>query len=99
MPSINTKDGQHEGIPVSLMEAMAYKIPAISTNTGGIPELLSNDSGIIVQEKNSKELARAIKSFIQDKNLYLKISETGYLKVLEKFNIEKNTKKLLNLFQ
>ena len=99
MPSINTKDQQHEGIPVSLMEAMAHKIPTISTNTGGIPELLSNNAGIIIEEKNSEELAEAIKGFFQNKRLYFKISETGYFKIVNEFNIEKNTKKLLELFE
>jgi len=99
MPSINTKDQQHEGIPVSLMEAMAYKIPAISTNTGGIPELLSNNAGIIIEEKNPEKLAEAIKNIIQDEKLYFKISETGYFKILKEFNIEKNIKRLLDLFK
>ena len=38
----------HEGIPVCLMEAMAYGVPVISTATGGIPELLRDGAGIIV---------------------------------------------------
>jgi len=99
MPSINTKDQQHEGIPVSLMEAMAYKIPAISTNTGGVPELLSNNAGIIIEDKNSEKLAEAIKSIIKNKILISKISKRGHDKIVNEFNVEKNTKKLLKLFE
>lgn len=65
VPSIETDDGEKEGIPMSLIEAMAQGIPVVSTNTGGIPELLGNGSGQIVKQKNATELYAAIqKTFI-----------------------------------
>ena len=97
LPSIITDKGEHEGIPVSLMEAMAFKIPVISTNTGGIPELLENDSGIIVNQKDPEELAKAIETLIRNKELRKKISENGYRKVKSEFWLPDNTKKLLEL--
>jgi len=99
LPSINTESGEHEGIPVSLMEAMAYSIPVISTNTGGIPELLSEDTGVMVEEKKSEKLAMAIIKLIEDKNFREKIGRQGYNRVCEEFNIQKNTRKLLELFE
>jgi len=99
LPSINTKNGEHEGIPVSLMEAMAYSIPVISTNTGGIPELLYEDAGIIVEEKKPEQLAMAIIKLIKDKNLREKIGRQGRKRVCKEFNIQKNIKKLLELFE
>jgi len=99
LPSVNTKNGGHEGIPVALMEAMAYSIPVISTNTGGIPELLSDKAGVMVEEKNPKQLAIAIKKFIKNRNLREKIGRQGYKRVCKKFNVRKNTEKLLELFE
>jgi len=99
LPSINTKDGQHEGIPVSLMEAMAYRIPVISTNTGGISELLSNDAGIMVQEKNPKEIARAIEYLIEHPEEGKKMGKNGKKAVLEKYNWENENKKLLDIYE
>jgi len=99
LPSINTKNGEHEGIPVALMEAMAYSIPVISTNTGGIPELLSNKSGIIVEERNSKQLAKAIKKIIKNRKIREEIARKGYNRVSDDFNIQKNTEKMLELFK
>ena len=99
LPSINTKNGEHEGIPVALMEAMAYSIPVISTNTGGIPELLSDKAGVIVEEKNPKQLAIAIKKFIKNRNFREKIGRQGHERVYKNFNIQKNTEKLLELFE
>ena len=85
LPSIVTNNGEKEGIPVSLMEAMAYKLPVISTNTGGIPELLENGAGIIVKEKDSKELAAAMKCLIENnENIIDSLKEEGYKSCLYK---------------
>lgn len=87
LPSIITPQGEHEGIPVTLMEAMAYGIPVISTNTGGIPELLSAGAGIIVKEKNPEQLAEVIGSLLADTGLQHKIGMEGYRRVRKEFNI------------
>ncbi|GAG26337.1 unnamed protein product, partial [marine sediment metagenome] len=87
LPSINTDQGSHEGIPVSLMEAMAYKIAVISTNTGGIPELLSNGAGIMVEEKSPEQLAGAIETLLENLELKSKSEENGCQYVREEFNI------------
>jgi len=99
LPSITTDKGEHEGIPIALMEAMAYGIPVISTNTGGIPELLSAGAGIMVEEKNSRQLADAIQNLIKDAGLARKISQAGYERVKEHFNIYKNVVRLLELIK
>lgn len=98
LPSVNTKNGEHEGIPIALMEAMAYSIPVISTNTGGIPELLSGGAGVMVEEKNSKQLAIAIKKIIKNRNFREKIVKKGYDRVCIDFSTQKNTRKLIKLF-
>jgi len=99
LPSIITKNDEHEGIPVSLMEAMAYSIPVISTNTGGIPELLSGGAGIMVEEKNPKQLAIAIKNIMTDKSLRKKIKDQGYRKANKEYSVKKNVIKLIELFE
>jgi glycosyltransferase involved in cell wall biosynthesis len=99
LPSVNTKNGEHEGIPVALMEAMAYSIPVISTNTGGIPELLSDKAGVIIEERNSQQLAVAIKKLIENENIRKKIGRQGYERVCKEFNTQKNTKKLVDIFK
>lgn len=95
LSSINTSKGEHEGIPVSLMEAMAYKIPTISTNTGGILELLSDGAGIVVEEKNSEELANAVETLLKNQKLRDKIGTKGYQRVVEEFNVSTSTARLL----
>ena len=99
LPSIITKDDELEGIPVALMEAMAYKIPVISTNTGGIPELLSNGAGIIVEEKSPEQLAKAILKIIEEDDFREELSENGFQKIQRGFDIKENIKTLLELIQ
>jgi colanic acid/amylovoran biosynthesis glycosyltransferase len=98
LPSIVTAT-EKEGIPVSLMEAMAYKIPVVSTNTGGIPELLKDEAGILVAEKNPQELANGIIRLIEDRTYYEGIAQKGYNRVYEEFylpNIVEELVKLMN---
>lgn len=99
LPSINTPDGEHEGIPVALMEAMSYSIPVISTITGGIPELLDDGGGLLVEEKNSLQLAYAIETLIKDIEYANKYANQGYNRVCHDFNIYLSTKELLNLIK
>jgi len=96
LPSINDENGHHEGVPVSLMEAMACGIPAISTRTGGIPELLEG-AGILINEKNPSELCDSIDLLLKDTHLYAEVSSKCYTKVKSLYNIEINTKKIFNL--
>jgi len=99
LPSINTSNGDHEGIPAALMEAMAYGIPVISTNTGGIPELIGDGNGIMVEEKNSLALADAIEKLMKKKAFREEIGKRGRLKVIKDFNLEFITKDLIKLFE
>ena len=64
LPSITGADGDMEGIPVALMEAMAVGIPVVSTLHSGIPELIETDrSGWLVAENNPEALADRLATF------------------------------------
>ena len=99
LPSIDIGNNEHEGIPVSLMEAMSHGVPCISTTTGGIPELLENEAGILVPPLNSHALADAIEKLLQNDQFYIRMAKNGYLRVIEEFNIEKSIEKLIFLLE
>ena len=99
MPSINDDDGQHEGIPVALMEAMSYGIPVISTETGGIPELIGDGSGIMVKEKDGSALASAVERLMTDVQWYGCIGAKGRKKIENDFNLSKLAKTLMLMFE
>jgi colanic acid/amylovoran biosynthesis glycosyltransferase len=86
--SIDMGNGQHEGIPVSLMEGMAFGLPVISTHTGGIPELLRGGAGILVSPQSSESLADAIESLATDSEFASKIGRQGRERILAEFEIE-----------
>ena len=64
LPSVTGADGDMEGIPVALMEAMAVGIPVVSTLHSGIPELVEADkSGWLVPENDARALAQRLAAF------------------------------------
>ena len=98
LPSITTVNGEHEGIPVALMEAMAAGVPVISTITGGIPELLDSGAGILVPPEDSEALADAIQLLMEDSEMRSKVGAKGREKVEREFAISCVAKKLVSLF-
>lgn len=94
LPSIVTDEGAQEGIPVSLMEAMAAGVPVVSTETGGIPELLSRGAGLLVPPGRPDELAKALCSLVQDDSLYREIVLAGLHRVMQEFSVEASVSKL-----
>lgn len=64
LPSVTGVDGDMEGIPVALMEAMAVGIPVVSTVHSGIPELINaGESGWLVPENDARTLADKLAEF------------------------------------
>ena len=74
-PSELTEVGDREGVPNSLLEAMATGLPAVATLHGGIPEAVTSGvDGLLVPEKSPRELGRAILTITQDAALLRKLS-------------------------
>jgi colanic acid/amylovoran biosynthesis glycosyltransferase len=99
LPSIDLGNGIHEGIPVSLMEAMAYQIPVISTKTGGIPELVVAGTGVLVSDKDSDLLAYEIRHLYTSPELSSQLGRAGFQRVREQFEIGAVVDKLVELFE
>lgn len=97
LPSVNMSNGYSEGIPVALVEAMSYKIPVVSTNTGDISELLGDGCGIMVEQRNPEELSEAIYKTFSDENTTNAVIEKAYNRVQVEFNIENTSKDLADL--
>jgi glycosyltransferase involved in cell wall biosynthesis len=78
------------------MEAMALKVPVISTRISGIPELIeSGKEGILVEEGDVQGLTRAISKMMDEPELRRSLGGQGFRKVMESFNIEKEVNGLL----
>lgn len=74
LPSIETAGGNHEGVPVSLMEAMARGVPCISTKTGSIEELIPEAENLTVLHSDAQALAEKIREIVSSPELYRKAS-------------------------
>lgn len=100
LPCITAENGDMDGIPVSLMEAMAKEIPVISTRVSGIPELIDDgESGILVDQKDTAALSEAISRLVCDPGLRKQIAFQGRQKIIEEFNLHQTSIEIGNLFQ
>jgi len=100
LPSIVDRDGDRDGVPVSLMEAMAAELPVISTHISGIPELIEDEvTGLLVNQRDPELLADAMERIMNDDRLKKKLGENGRKKVIEEFDISKNCRDLRKLFE
>ena len=100
LPCIVTENGDRDGIPVAMMEAMAMVLPVISTSVSGIPELVEDGaSGILVPPKDEKAIADAIITLCKDGELGVKMGEEGRKIIEREFNIVFEAEKLIGVFE
>ncbi len=97
LPSIQTKSGKMEGIPVALMEPLACEVPVVSTRISGIPELVENGvTGLLVPPADPAALAGALERLAHDPELGRRLGCAGRAKVLREFDLADNTTQLAN---
>lgn len=99
VPSITAKDGDEEGLPVVLMEALATGLPVIATNYAGIPELIEDGkTGFLVAERDIETMAEKIHLLAVDTNIYRELSVQGREKIEQEFDIDKLNDRLVEIF-
>lgn len=87
LPSVTAADGDKEGIPVSLMEAMATGLPVISTWHSGIPELIDDQvNGYLCNERDADQIADRLALLIRQPDLATRMTEAARRKVEAEFN-------------
>lgn len=78
-----------ESFPLSILEALSFGLPIISTDTGGINEIvLNNINGYLVNYKNDFQLMNAMIKLVGDPNLRLQFGSESYKLYLDKFTAE-----------
>jgi len=100
LPAITDEKGDTEGLGVVLIEALTYKKPVIASNVGGITDIvIDGKTGLLVSEKNSEELAMALKRILLDANLAKRLGEEGYTHVKEKFGWDRIIRQLKKTYE
>jgi glycosyltransferase involved in cell wall biosynthesis len=89
--------GEHEGIPVALMEAMAARIPIVATQTGSIDELVDEYSGFLVPQRDPAAMATAIGLLLGDPALRRRFGAHGRQRVVAEFSTAETTRELTAL--
>ncbi len=88
-----------EGVPVALMEAMAFAVPCVSTTIAGIPELIETGrSGLLVPPANVEALANAIASLAAEPALRLYLGASGRERIVRNYNLPLNHERLAASF-
>jgi Glycosyltransferase len=100
LPCVQAENGDQDGIPVTLMEAMYSQTPVISTNISGIPELIEDGKqGLLVEPKNIEQLVIAIRTLLSDTDLRARMGKVAKEKVEREFNIHTEVEKLLHVWK
>lgn len=98
-PYVIGRDGNRDGLPTVLLEAMALGTPCVSTDVTGIPELIRDrQTGLIVPQHNAKELAIAMQQLLINSDLRVKLSTQARQLIESEFDIHRNTASLRRLF-
>lgn len=88
LPSLTAPNGDEEGLPVVLMEALATGIPVVATRHAGIPELVHHGSnGLLAPEGDSLAISEQLMTLSRNPELWEKIGRSGRSIVEQEFNI------------
>ncbi len=90
---------KREGLPRSIIEAMAQAVPAVVTSSGGSPEIVEDGkSGYVVPTHNASALADALSRLLNDDKKRKAFSEAAQKRITDSFHVEQTMQKTLNLY-
>ena len=96
--SVEAADGDAEGIPVTLMEAMAIGVPVVATRTAGVPELVTDgECGVLVDQHDATGMAAAIAGLLDDPDRARRLADGAARRVAESFDRDQVVDQLVEL--
>jgi colanic acid/amylovoran biosynthesis glycosyltransferase len=99
LPCVVTPDGDRDGLPTVLIEALASGLPCVSTRLAGIPEIIEDgQSGLLVAPGDTAGLATALGRLLHDADLAASFAQEGRRKAEVHFDINRNVEALQGHF-
>lgn len=100
LPCRVVENGDRDGIPNVLAEAMACGLSVVSTNVSGIPEIVKDRiNGLLVKPDSAKDVAEALINIKQESGLKDRLGKEAKATISEKFDADKHIQKLISLFR
>ncbi|CAG0943868.1 colanic acid/amylovoran biosynthesis glycosyltransferase [Anaerolineae bacterium] len=91
LPCVVGADGNRDGLPTVLLEAMAMRVPVVSTDVTGVPEIINPDvTGLLTPQNNAAALADALARLLADAALRERMGDAARAAVAQKFDLQKN---------
>ncbi len=99
-PSRTTDTGDREGIPNSMLEAMSYGLPPITTRHGGIPEAVDHEvEGILLDNERPETIAATIERIVSHPDQYDAMSRASQTRIAASFSTRKSIDKLESAYR
>jgi glycosyltransferase involved in cell wall biosynthesis len=100
VPSIYDEHGNVDGMPTTILEAMAAAKPVVGSNIAGIPLVVSHgETGLLVQEKDVKDLARRLLDLLKAPELRRQYGENALRRVRQELNWQRVARDFVNLYK
>jgi glycosyltransferase involved in cell wall biosynthesis len=100
LPSVIAPDGNMEGLPVVLIEALAAGVPVVATRISGVPELIRDgDTGLLAEPGSPGDLRRAMTRLLADPSAARRQAEAGRTLVEQIHDGRRSAQVLVRLFQ
>ncbi len=99
-PCVVSSDGDRDGLPTVLIEAMAVGTPCVATNVSGIPEIVTDElTGLVVDEHKPYALAAALDRLLTDTALRVSLASAARAHIESSFDAHRNAQQIRRLFQ
>lgn len=97
--AVNVLPSYHEGLPMTILETMAYGIPNITTDIAAIPEAVNGENGVLIRPGDTKKLADAIVCMLQNQDVRKTRSENAYQTMKNTFSTERHMQEVIRYYE
>ncbi len=98
MPSKVRPNGDRDGLPTVIMEALLTRVPVVATDVGGIRELIHDgETGLLIQQRDPRAMANAIRQLAGNREMAIDMAERGKQLVIDYYDTAKNSRTFYDL--